>query len=120
MISAETSLFDLSFLEQMDDKAFLVQVISLYVQDTSADLSNMSVAFTAGKLDLVYQTAHKLKSSTGMLQANTLFSILEKTEKNAKAGNPDGSLGSLIENCLSAFDQLKIALEVRLTELEAA
>ena len=120
MTTAETKLFDLSFLEQMDDQAFIIQVITLYLQDTQTDLESMQQDFTRGNLEAVYKTAHKLKSSTGMLQANTLFAILEQTEKTAKAGSPTGELSNLMEAGRSEFARLKLALEAHLQQLEVA
>ena len=120
MTSAGTKLFDLSFLEQMDDQAFIIQVITLYLQDTQADLTTMENDFGGGNLDAVYKTAHKLKSSTGMLQANALFAILELTEKTAKAGTPSSELDSLIQSARTQFEILKLALETHLQQLETA
>ena len=118
MTSAETKLFDLSFLEQMDDQAFIIQVVTLYLQDTQADLETMENDLGAGNLDAVYKTAHKLKSSTGMLQANTLFLMLEKTEKTAKAGILTSELSSLLQSVRAEFEILKVALETHLQQLE--
>ncbi|MES2893850.1 MAG: Hpt domain-containing protein [Bacteroidota bacterium] len=120
MTTTGTKLFDLSFLEQMDDQAFIIQVINLYLQDTASDLETMRNDFSAGDLDSVYKTAHKLKSSTGMLQANGLFGILEKTEKTAKAGSLTGELTGLMESGRAEFEVLKLALEAHLQQLPAA
>jgi len=120
MTSAETKLFDLSFLEQMDDQAFIIQVVTLYLQDTQADLATMENDFGAGDLDAVYKIAHKLKSSTGMLQANSLFLLLEKTEKTAKAGILTSELSSMLQSVRSEFGILKLALETHLQQFETA
>ena len=120
MTTAGTKLFDLSFLEQMDDQAFIIQVITLYLQDTQSDLDTMQQDFSSGNLESVYKTAHKLKSSTGMLQANTLFAILEKTEKSAKAGSLTSELSGLMESGRTEFAVLKLALEAHLQQLEVA
>ena len=107
----EQKMFDLSFLEQMDDKNFIVQVIVLYIHDTHLDLQEMNLAFQSGNYDAVYKTAHKLKSSTGMLQANSLYNILEKTEKVAKEGLEIGVLAGLIKDAQDEFTQLRYELE---------
>src|SRR5665647_2147926 len=107
----EQKLFDLSFLEEMDDKNFTVEIIVLYLQDTHNDLRELKRAFDAGDLDTVHKTAHKLKSSTGLLQANKLFTILEKTEIIAKAGGKTSQLAELVQTAQYEFDQLKTGLE---------
>ena len=119
MIPGEQNLFDLSFLEQMDDKEFIVQVISLYLKDTQTDLDDVKRAFANNEIETVYKTCHKLKSSTGMLQANGLYALLEKTEKTAKAGGDSQQVGELLESVYAAFNTLKPALEEHLLSLQA-
>ena len=119
MIPGEQNLFDLSFLEQMDDKDFIVQVITLYVTDTQTDLDEVKRAFANNDIETVYKTCHKLKSSTGMLQANGLYALLEKTEKTAKAGGDKQLIGELIQQVFASFNVLKPALEEHLVTLQA-
>ena len=107
----QSELFDLSFLEEMDDKSFVAEVVNLYIRDTATDLQEMNVALRSRNLDMVAQMAHKLKSSTGMLQANTLYLILAQTEQDAKEGNPSGELARLVPLAQQAFDVLKTGLE---------
>ncbi len=116
--TAERQLYDLCFLEQMDDKNFIVQIIVLFLHDTHNDLGDMKRAFDANDCDTVYRTAHKLKSSTGMLQANALFTILEKIEKIAKARRETSQLDELLQTAQYEFDQLKTALELHLREID--
>ncbi|MEP7109080.1 MAG: Hpt domain-containing protein [Ferruginibacter sp.] len=113
-------LFDLSYLEEIDDKYFLAEVITLYIKDTYCDLEEMKRALDAGAVETVYETAHKLKSSTGMLQANKLFAILEQTEKIAKDGEENGQLAELVRTAQFEFDQLKTALEVHMRGIKTA
>lgn len=120
MSTTGQKLYDLSFLEQMDDKTFLIQVIELYLQDTEKDLEEMEQAFDAGVLDTVYKTAHKLKSSTGMLQANDLYAVLEQTEQAAKHGGPGNEIAALINNAKKQFDRLKTGLAEELKMLTNA
>ncbi|CAN5490741.1 hypothetical protein BH11BAC3_BH11BAC3_17070 [soil metagenome] len=120
MINTDEKLFDLAFLEQMDDNGFIIQVIDLYLQDTAKDLDDMKIAFSAGELDTVYKTAHKLKSSTGMLQANTLFETLEKTEKLAKERGDANQVSNYVESAIKQFQQLRVQLELHLKVLQSA
>lgn len=119
MIKPE-QLFNLGFLEQMDDKNFIIQVIILYLQDTDKDLAEMKGAFEAGNLEVVYKTAHKLKSSTGMLQANKLYAVLEQTESIAKQAEATPQLTELVTTARMEFCDLKSALELHLKELQNA
>ena len=120
MNTGDQKLFDLSFLEQMDDKDFLISVLDLYLTDTGKDINEMNHSLETGSLEGVYKTAHKLKSSTGMLQANTLFTILESTERIAKGGVKTNELAELLKSGEREFEQLKIALELHLEQLKSA
>ena len=117
MTITEEKLFDLSLLEQMDDKNFIVQIIDIFLLDTPIDLSAMEHAFKKGDLDTVYKAAHKLKSSTGMLQAHSLFGMLENIEKLAKTGIANNQLRELVQLSLLEFDQLKKALELHMKQM---
>lgn len=120
MTLTEERLFDLSYLEQMDDKNFIIQILDIFLIDTPADLLVLEDAFKAGDLDTVCKTAHKLKSSTGMLQANSLFDMLGNIEKLAKTGIASNQLTELVQSSRVEFNQLKNGLELHLQEIKAA
>lgn len=116
----DQKLFDLSFLEQMDDINFLSDVITLYIKDTNNDLNSMKIALDSGSLETVYKTAHKLKSSTGMLQANSLSQLFDQTERMAKSGEKGSQLNELVARARTEFDKLKPALQIHLQRLQRA
>lgn len=116
MIS-EKKRFDLTFLEEMEDKNFLVEVIVLYLKDTDNDLSQMKASFDENDFEAIYKGAHKLKSSTGMLQANTLYAVLENIEKLARSQEDNNQLVKLVEMAKSEFHELKASLELYLQEI---
>jgi len=114
---AEQKMFDLSFLEEMDDRNFLIQVLGLYLTDTPKDLADMKQALRIPEVDTIARSAHKIKSSTGMLQANRLFSVLEQTEMMAKSGAVSQQLAELVDEAQSEFELLKGALQQHLKTL---
>jgi HPt (histidine-containing phosphotransfer) domain-containing protein len=113
-MNTEQKLFDLSFLEQMDDKNFITEIITLYLKDTGSDLEKMKQASDEGDLGTIHKIAHKLKSSTGLFQANTLFNILENMEKTAKEGVKTKMLEELVKTAQDEFNQLKPPLKMYL------
>ena len=114
---AEQKMFDLSFLEEMDDTNFLIQVIGLYLEDTPKDLAEMKQALDIPDAGIIARSAHKLKSSTGMLQATKLHTLLEQTEITAKAGEVSPQLFQLVNEAQEEFNNLKGALQLHLETL---
>ncbi|MEO6719502.1 MAG: Hpt domain-containing protein [Ferruginibacter sp.] len=117
MMIAEQKMFDLSFLEEMDDRNFLIQVIELYLEDTPKDLAEMTQALDIPDASTIARSAHKLKSSTGMLQATKLYTILEQTETIAKSGAVSPQLVDLVNKVNEEFEVLKTALRLHLQTL---
>jgi HPt (histidine-containing phosphotransfer) domain-containing protein len=116
MTMTEQKLFDLSFLEQMNDPDFIIQVLLLYQEDTMHDLKRLKHAFEATDYEQLGNIAHKLKSSTGMLQANALYVIFEQIEKIAK-GRGEISLLARLVNCAEfEFEKLVSQLKIYLEE----
>ncbi|MBC7887004.1 MAG: Hpt domain-containing protein [Ferruginibacter sp.] len=120
MIIMEQRLFDLSLLEQIDDKGFIAEILVIYLQDTHRELEQMKRASDTGDTGTIYKTAHKLKGSTGMLQANKLCAILNQIEKIAKDGSETCQLHKLVLTALNEFAQLKTALELHLQKMLTA
>ena len=116
MITAK-KMFDLGFLEQMNDKNLIVQVITLYIHDAHLDLQVMMQAFQSGNYDGVYKAAHKLKSSTGLLRARSLYNILVQTEKTAKEGSEINLLAGLVNAARCEFKELRYELEEKLEQV---
>ena len=117
MMIAEQKMFDLSFLEEMNDRNFLIEVLGLYIADTPNDLAEMKQALKIPDADSIARIAHKIKSSTGMLQAKRLLSVLEQTEIMAKSGAVSPQLSGLVNEAQSEFELLKTALQVHLKTL---
>ena len=117
-MGSEQQPFDLSLLEQMSDKSFIKQLIDIYLHDASIDMVELKKAFTTGDLETVHKKAHKVKSSTGMLKANTLYNLLIEIEKTAKAGLDNSQLTGLIEQAGHSFNVLQAALLLHLQEIK--
>ena len=67
------------------------------------------------QFETVYRIAHKLKSSTGLLKATSLFDVLVKIEETAKLRNKTDLivLGSRVKN---EFDKIEAPLQEYLKE----
>ena len=117
--AADESLFDLSILEEMDDKEYIVEIVSMFLKDTPGELKEIKAALTAGNTEVVYKKAHKLKSSAGILQAQRLIDLLTDLERLAKTEKIDADLSILLENVQRQYKDLEQALQQLLKKMAA-
>ena len=78
---------------------------------TQAKLREITAAITANDANTIYQHAHSLKGSWGMLGAMEVHRLSEELERQAKAGNLTGAaaLHTNIAAAVAAFEQRIIA-----------
>lgn len=108
-------LFDLSLLEEMDDSEYLSEILEIFLNSTPTELKKLEEEAVSAQFEEVYKTAHKLKSSTGLLKANHLFDVLIKIEDAAKLKNKDALL-VLSRFANTQFAKLEIPLQQRLQQ----
>src|SRR5438445_13452780 len=99
--------YDLSMLEEMDDAEYLLEVLDLLLQETPKDLRELQEAFQAGKADIVYKKAHKLKSSSGVIQAENLTGLLENIEALGKEGIINDELKGLLSHAAEEYRSIE-------------
>jgi len=109
--ATSAALYDLSMLEEMDDAEYVLEVLDLLLQETPKDLKELQEAFNAGKADVVYKKAHKLKSSSGVIQAENLTSLLEDIEALGKKGITNDELKGLVEHAVKEYRDIEKSLK---------
>jgi len=119
MITTEEKMFDLSYLEEMDDPEFMIRVIELYLTEMPNDLLAMNRALKTGDFEIIKINAHKLKSSTGMLQASKLFTLLQQTESLVCKHLVHSHLQDKLKEVNIEFELLKHALQKHIQSLKA-
>lgn len=115
--SKDDKLYDLSMLYEMDGNKYVAKIVAIFLRDTSKELKEMKEAAAAGKINAVYNIAHKLKSSAGIIQANRLSALLEQIESISREGNFEPDLTVKIESTLLEYNQIKPPLEILLKSL---
>jgi HPt (histidine-containing phosphotransfer) domain-containing protein len=118
MIIGEETIFDLSYLEEMDDPEFLVQVINLYLIETPKDILEMMQGLNTSDAEVIRKNAHKLKSSTGMLQAQKLLTLLQDIEKILISGKISELLKDKLASINKEYEVLKTALQNHLKSMK--
>ncbi len=84
------SLYNLSFLQEMDDNEYIFEILNLFITNTPNELIELENACTSQQFDTAYNIAHKLKSSAGLLRADEFLKILTEIEEEARNKNNDG------------------------------
>ncbi len=112
------NLYDLCLLEEMDDNEYISEILTIFLNNTPAELQELQEAYVSKQFDTVYKLAHKLRSSTQLLKANHLENILIKIEENAKAEN-GVSLANLINQANEAYKKIETALQEHLKNVHA-
>ena len=113
------NLFDLCLLEEMDDNEYVSDILSLFLTTTPNELNELQKACISCEFNTVYNIAHKLKSSTGLLKAKDLVDILIKIEDKAKAEKNEG-LTMLAELANEAYKKIETPLQKHLKNTNAA
>ena len=104
-------LYDLSMLEEMDDTEYLLEMLAAVLHEVPKDLTEMQQALKAGDTDILCKTAHKLKSSAGVIQAEKLITLLENIEALGKKSGITNELTSLVENVAQQYAHIEKALK---------
>jgi CheY-like chemotaxis protein len=110
------ALFDLSILEEMDDDEYLEEILTLFLDNTPAELQALKEAVAAQQPGKVYAIAHKLKSSIGLVKANGLLQLITGIEQMAKTGSNEG-IALLVESSSTAFKKIEVPLRDRLRSI---
>lgn len=108
-------LFDLSLLNEMDDPEYLSEIVNIFLDKTPVEISHLQHALEKLQFESVYQIAHKLKSSVGLLKANALYDVLLKIEESAKVKNQN-QLVKLTSRLSSEFYKIENSLKEYLKE----
>lgn len=77
--------YDLSLLEELQDRHQQQEIISLFLANTPLQLAELLADAENQDWERVGQQAHKLISSVGIIQANGLLALLKGIEGQAKA-----------------------------------
>ena len=112
-------LFDLSGLEEMDDNEYLVEIVTIFLNETPGELREIREALAAGKTELIFKKAHKLKSSAGVLQAGRLRLMLAEIETIAKSGKINDELIRLVANAHREHKKIEYGLKKHLQTLKS-
>ncbi|MGH2645313.1 MAG: Hpt domain-containing protein, partial [Chitinophagaceae bacterium] len=114
---APAALYDLSYLDEMDDKEYSKEVIQMVIQATPLALEEIKNGIGQRNWKEVYQKAHRLKSSTGLLKMQSLTELLTIIESNAKGSTNLDEMAMLAEKAQSLYKNIHLLLQEEIKEL---
>lgn len=112
-------MYDLSFLEEIGDKQYLLDMLTLVVNNTRLQFELMQKGLLDQDWDLVINNAHKAKGSIGMLQVAELMSLLVKIETAGKETFTRHELPELIEKAILLYSQMETLLNKDIERLKS-
>jgi hypothetical protein len=99
----EDVLFNLSLLEEIGDRDFVLDTIGTFLDALPAYLTDLQTAFADNNYDRIAFLTHKVKGTMGIFQARTITEQLDKIEQLAlERSDP----GGLVPITLHLFRQL--------------
>lgn len=115
---SEEKLFDLSLLNELDDPAYVMEVVSFFLENTSKDIKELPVLADQKDWPALSKKAHKIKGAAAMLQSKRLAALLANIESDAKTvTNPD-NLPQLVKEAYALFVLVEKQLEEELVILK--
>ncbi len=113
----DCSLYDLSLLEEMDDKEYIIEILSIFLKETPIDLDALIKACASNQFSEAYNIAHKLKSLGWLIKANCLTDVLIEIEEHALAKKTDGFV-HLAEQAKEEYKNLEVPLQSHLKNIQ--
>ena len=113
---AAEKLYDLSYLQELDDNDYLIEMIELFFESTSAMLDEIRESIKKKDWDAVSRNAHKIKSSLGPFQINKMISIASAMEENAKQKKNTDEIVYLNKELHSQYNLIKPLIEEELAK----
>lgn len=113
---ATEKLYDLAYLDEMDDNEYSIEMIELFFETVSEGLKEMDNDVKNKNWDAVFKGAHKIKSSLGPLQVNKMISIASLMEENAKHGKNLDEIANLNKELNVQYSAVKPLIEAELVK----
>ncbi len=99
------------------DKKFVKQMLDSFIESTEKGLSEMQEHILAGRLNSVAELAHKMLPPSRHIGAASLSRLLKKIEENIRKNDDPSSLGMLVSQSLSEFEEVSRLIKDHITKI---
>jgi len=103
-------MYDLGLLEELDDKESLLDVLSLFLDNTPQEVKELEQLVRQKNWNALFRLSHKIKGAVAILQATQLASLLGKIEENAKEEKDVSILEKQVEEVCTLFTEMEMQL----------
>lgn len=117
-IEPKEELYNLSHLMEMEDEDYFCEVLQLFLDTAPNMLEQMKEAKIHEDWDLVYKQAHKLKSSLGILQMNSLLALAASIESKAKNRQQTDKIKEELKLLTEKFELIRPMIEAELAAIK--
>jgi len=107
---APAKMYDLSLLEELDDKESLLDVLTLFLDNTPREVKELSQLVEQKNWTALFRLAHKIKGAVAILQATHLSGLLGKIEEEAKEEKDLSMIETQVEEVCRLFAEMEIRL----------
>ena len=117
--TSETSLYNLSLLHDMDDNDHFCEVLQLFLETTPVSLKEIKEAVLYENWATVHKKAHKMKSSLGILQMNSIMQLVNAVEQSAKQEKETEKIPGWLNEAIELFELVRPIIETELNNAKA-
>ncbi len=107
---AKEALFNLSLLEELDDTESLLEVLTLFMENTPDEIRKLDILVKENNQPELHKLAHKLKSAVSTIQSKRLTELLRAIELNAKNGEHIAETKDMVAEVLALFEKVEAPL----------
>jgi CheY-like chemotaxis protein len=108
--------YDLTFIKELDDASYTAEVLKIFLDTTPEAITELKKHSLNENWQAVAHTSHKLKSSVGLMQMNSVLTDLLKVEEYASKKENLNAIPGLVKNIASQYELIRPMLEAELNE----
>ncbi|MET0463922.1 MAG: PAS domain S-box protein [Chitinophagaceae bacterium] len=114
IIESKNDLYNLSFLNEMEDSDYFCEVLRIFLETTPVMLDELREAVLYENWDMVNKKSHKLKSSLGILQMNSMLAMAADIEQAARTQAHTRRIPAILKRLTEQFQLVKPMIEAEL------
>jgi CheY-like chemotaxis protein/HPt (histidine-containing phosphotransfer) domain-containing protein len=117
-VEVQEKFYDLSYLQELEDDEYMAEVLQIFLNTTPESLQIIKEQYVRENWEEVYRQAHKLKSSLGILQMNSLLKNISEIELLAKEQVHKEKVPELVKQSIEMYQLIRPMLEADLNGIK--